>query len=58
MIPLKDESGVVDAIHITQYSETAIGHGHKALGKYLAEFVVDILEKGSVVGCYGILSEE
>ena len=56
IVPLKDESGVVDAVHIKEYNESV--SGKKVLGKYLCELIVDILEKGSVIGVYGVLSEE
>ena len=58
MIPLKDESGIVGAMHISEYSEDALGSGQRAIGKYLVEFIIDSLEMGSVMGMYGILNEE
>lgn len=58
MIPVKDESGIVSSMHISEYSEDALGSGQSAFGKYLVEFIIDTLEMGSVLGMYGILNEE
>jgi len=52
VIPLKDLTGIVSALHKNSDMNEIEQKGYTAIGKYPVEMIIDILEPGSIFGMY------